>query len=503
MSRVENAIERFGATPIKQKLIVIIIVTTTAALLFSGLGIIVADSVLFHGYLRRDLSTFARIIAANVTAALAFDDQQAASETLSALREKTHIVVACLYRADGTILTAYQRSGEQRPCPPPDARDEVQSSRDSITISRPVVLRERRIGTLVLLYDVGEIRERVVLYGVTVVAVLVLSSVFAFLLSSRLRMMIATPILNLAHAATSVSETKDYSIRAKKLSNDEVGALVEAFNEMLSGIQSRDMELRKALGARQDALHQLAVLYADLKKSNENLARSNEDLERFAFVASHDLQEPLRMMTVYSQLLIKQYPAGAGAQVDTYVERISGGAKRMRELLADLLAYTEIAAAPDKQVQSVDLNTVLEKVQQNLKVQIDESGAIITSDVLPVVAAYEGHFIPLFQNLIANAIKYRSEEVPRINISVVHSNDDYRFSVTDNGIGIDSQYYGKIFLAFKRLHGNNIPGTGIGLAICQRIVERYGGRIWVESELGRGTTFFFTLPDRPAKGLVT
>jgi light-regulated signal transduction histidine kinase (bacteriophytochrome) len=274
---------------------------------------------------------------------------------------------------------------------------------------------------------------------------------------------------------------------------------VDAFNEMLSGIQSRDLELRKSLAARQEALDQLAVLYADLKKSNENLARSNEDLERFAFVASHDLQEPLRMMTVYSQLLVKQYRTANDTQLDTYVDRISGGSRRIRELLADLLAYTEIAATPDGQFEPVDLNLVLEKVQQNLKFAIEESNAVVTSDKLPVVAAHDAHLIPLFQNLVGNAIKYRSDRPPRIHISVEHTGGLFRFSVNDNGIGIAPEYYGKIFMAFKRLHGSNIPGTGIGLAICQRIVERYGGRIWVESELGHGTTFFFTLPDDSRK----
>lgn len=500
MSRFQQAIDRFGAISIKQKLIVIIIFTTAAALLLSGLGIVIADSILFHDFLRRDLSTFARIIAANTTAALAFDDQQAATETLSALREREHIVAACLYRANGSVLASFNRSEGGR-CPTPDELVEVRSSSDSITVSRPVMLRGARIGTLVLLYDVGEIWERVLLYGSTVLLVLLAASVIAFQLSSRFRTMIATPILDLARSTASVSQTRDYSIRAAKLSNDEVGILVDAFNEMLSGIQSRDLELRKALSARQEALQQLAVLYADLKKSNANLARSNEDLERFAFVASHDLQEPLRMMTVYSQLLIKQYASGSNVQMDTYIERITGGAKRMRELLADLLAYTEIAAAPDKQFQSVDLNVVLDKVQQNLKVAIEESGAVITVEPLPIVSAYEGHFIPLFQNLLGNAIKYRATDPPRIQISVRHSDQQFCFAVKDNGIGIDPQYHGKIFMAFKRLHGNNIPGTGIGLAICQRIVERYGGRIWVESELGRGTTFLFTLPERPAKGI--
>ena len=142
----------------------------------------------------------------------------------------------------------------------------------------------------------------------------------------------------------------------------------------------------------------------------------------------------------------------------------------------------------------MDLNRLLEHVEQNLKVAIDESGALITVEHLPILHAHEAHLFSLFQNLISNSIKYRSESPPKINISVKQEDGFYRFAIADNGIGIDPDYHSKIFVAFKRLHGKEIPGTGVGLAICQRVVERFGGRIWVESEEGKGSTFLFTLP---------
>jgi light-regulated signal transduction histidine kinase (bacteriophytochrome) len=238
----------------------------------------------------------------------------------------------------------------------------------------------------------------------------------------------------------------------------------------------------------------LAQLNADLQRTNENLARSNEDLERFAFVASHDLQEPLRMITVYSQLLVKMYSDGVDNRAASFVSNIVGGTQRMRELLGDLLAYTEVGAEIDEPVESVDLNGVLTKVLENLKVTIEDSSAAITSDTLPTMNVHGAHLVPLFQNLIENAIKYRSDEAPRVHIAVQPSDDEIRFSVSDNGMGIEPEYHEKIFIAFKRLHGKAIPGTGIGLAICQRVVERYGGKIWVESNPGPGSTFCFTLP---------
>lgn len=201
------------------------------------------------------------------------------------------------------------------------------------------------------------------------------------------------------------------------------------------------------------------------------------------------------MITAYSQLLIQSYPGQFDSKASTFVGNIVDGTTRMRDLLADLLAYTEIRSREEEPVEVVDLNVVIENVRQNLTTSIDESGAVVTADRLPVLRAYRAHLESLFQNLIGNAIKYRSGRPPRVHVSVQEVNGELRFSVSDNGIGIDSEYHQQIFEVFRRLHGRKIPGTGVGLAICQRVVERYGGRIWVESQSGQGATFLFTLPN--------
>ncbi len=748
-NKSKPAIARFRDIPIRRKLLLLIMITTAAALLLSGLGITISDSLLYRASLQRDMNVLAQIIADNTTAALAFDDPRSAAETLGALHARTHLLAACVYRQDGTVLAGYERADSSIKCPPPAAQNESRFDNDGLTISRPIVLRARRIGTLVLLYDLGEISERIRLYGMTVLAMLLASGLVAFVISSRLSAIIATPITQLARVTTSVSETKDYSIRAKRISGDELGVLVDGFNDMLAGIQSRDSDLRKALLDREEALKEaqnardflgttlasigdavisadiegcivfanrvarmllrvdqedlehrglvelfrvvhesdrakgeipigtildptidsgpmndivliardgtetpidykgapirsesgafqgtvlvfrdvterrrseetsrllaslvessddaiighdlagvitswnrgaerifgysademvgrtwsliapldrpdempavfarirngeriaqyhavrrtksgraidvsltvspvydalgriagsskiarditqqvraaerLAKLNADLQRSNENLARSNEDLERFAFIASHDLQEPLRMITIYSQLLVKECALELNDSTTKYVDTIVSGTRRMRDLLADLLAYTSIGAQNEQPPTDIDLNRVLNTAMQNLTFSINETGAVIESEVLPTAIGHEAHFVPLFQNLIGNAIKYRSEVPPRIRITAERTNGDVRFAVADNGMGIAPAYHVKIFAAFKRLHGNSIPGTGIGLAICQRVVERYGGRIWVQSELGHGATFLFTLPAR-------
>jgi len=281
---------------------------------------------------------------------------------------------------------------------------------------------------------------------------------------------------------TKSGQTIEVSITISPI-RDELGRIVGA------------SKISRDISAQVRAAEQLAEANAALQHSNETLERFNQDLERFAFVASHDLQEPLRMMTVYSQLLVRAFPGQPSAEAAKYAEYMLGGGRRMRELLADLLAFAQLGARGQQQpVASTDLNVVLDKVTQNLKAAIDENGVTIQAERLPVVNVYEGHFIALFQNLIGNAIKYRADAKPEIRVFVEQNNGDWRFAVADNGIGIESEYLEKIFAPFKRLHGGDIPGSGIGLAICQRVVERYGGRIWAESEPGRGSTFRFTLP---------
>jgi PAS domain S-box-containing protein len=750
-----SEIGRFRRLPLQRKLMVVIMATTAAALVLSGISILIFDSVLFRGYLERDLSTLADITADNSTAALSFEDPHAASETLGALRARTHVVTACIYRRNGSVLATYHRAGTSSACPDNEVIQTIHITGADMTLVRPIMLNNRRIGTLTMLYDLRELYDRLRLYGATVLFLLLSSSLLALMLSSRLSAIIATPISQLVQTTTAISETKDYSVRAAKFSADELGVLVDTFNDMLAGIQTRDNELREALLTREQALEdaqnardflrttltsigdavistdvdgcvvfanrvaqgllrlpeseltgrrlddvfslihefdrkpvesplskvlrepdhvtsltdtvliagdgtempidnsvapirgdggsihgmvlvfrdtsarrraietsrllasivessgdaiigydlngritswnsgaenmfgycavemtgsstsaialagqdempgvlqricrgeridqyqgvrrtkagkvmdvsvtvspiydalgrivgasqiardtteqvraasRLAELNADLQRSNERLARSNEDLERFAFIASHDLQEPLRMITLYSQLLVKQYPAELADQAEACISNIVGGTKRMRELLADLLAFTEIGGRPEDPPKPVDLNLVVQKVKENLKASIEETGAEVTADPLPVLVVNDSHFVSLFQNLIGNALKYRSGNAPRIHISLSETGAQLRFAVADNGSGIAPQYHDKIFVAFKRLHGKSIPGTGIGLAICQRVVQRYGGRIWVESQVGQGSTFIFTLPDiRYAEGAV-
>jgi len=232
-----------------------------------------------------------------------------------------------------------------------------------------------------------------------------------------------------------------------------------------------------------------------LREANAALVRSNADLQQFAYSASHDLQEPLRMVSTYSELLKRDFGSKLGKSGDEYIGYTVQGALRMEQLLKDLRSYTLVSTtAPDSTVE-IEADDSLDKALANLDVSIKENNASISRTELPRVRIAPVQLEQLFQNLIANSIRYRRAEAPQIYVSCERREKEFLFSVKDNGIGIDPQYKEQVFELFKRLHtAEHSPGTGLGLAICQRIVERAGGRIWVESEPGRGSTFFFTLP---------
>ncbi|UCC18499.1 MAG: GHKL domain-containing protein [Promethearchaeota archaeon] len=225
----------------------------------------------------------------------------------------------------------------------------------------------------------------------------------------------------------------------------------------------------------------------------EDLRRSNEDLQQFAYVASHDLQEPLRAIVSFSQLLEDNYKDKIDKDGKEFIHFITDGAKKMNTLIKDLLTYSRITthAQPSKMY---NLEIILNDAIFNLQESIKESGVEITYDEMPVLKVDKTQFIQLFQNLLSNSIKFRSQEPPRIHIGVKKINDEWLFSVKDNGIGIESKFFDKLFNIFYRLHTKEeYPGTGIGLPICKKIIQRYGGKIWVESEFGKGSTFFFTI----------
>ncbi|MBU6428498.1 MAG: hypothetical protein KGR26_05790 [Cyanobacteria bacterium REEB65] len=225
------------------------------------------------------------------------------------------------------------------------------------------------------------------------------------------------------------------------------------------------------------------------------LTRSNRELERFAYVASHDLQEPLRAVSGFVSLLARRFKGKIDPEADEFITYAVDGATRMRTLINDLLTYSRAGTRP-KALELTNCETIFEHALANLQPTIADTGASVVRGPLPTLMTDRVMLTQVFQNLIANALKFRSpDRKPEVRVEAVRRDDEWQFSIRDNGIGIEPQYFGRIFELFQRLHDpTRYPGTGLGLAICKKIVERYGGRIWVESQPGEGSTFFFTLP---------
>ena len=279
-------------------------------------------------------------------------------------------------------------------------------------------------------------------------------------------------------------------VTERKLAQEE---LVRAHTELEVKVKERTAELSSSnrLLRREVRERRKAEEAADLHAAE--LERSNAELEQFAHVASHDLKEPLRMVASYLELLQRRYKGRLDADADDFINFAVDGALRMRGLMDGLLALSQVGTH-GRPFEPTDCEAVVDKAVNDLAVAIAESGAVITRDPLPTILGDAGQLEQLFQNLVSNAIKFRSEEQPRVHITARRKRTEWLFSVRDNGIGIDPQYSQRIFVVFQRLHAREErSGTGIGLAISKKIVERHGGRIWIESRPGEGATFHFTI----------
>ncbi len=271
--------------------------------------------------------------------------------------------------------------------------------------------------------------------------------------------------------------------------------LRRAHDELDARVHQRTRELKEANASLQSEIAERRRAEEELKRVVEDLGQSNKELQQFAYVASHDLQEPLRTVASYVDLLAVRYSGKLDEKADQYIAYAAEGASRMSTLINDLLAYSRVGTQ-GKEFSPVDLSSVLEQALANVRNMISKNSAAITCERLPVVTWDETQLMQLFQNLIANAIKFKkSGTAPVIRISSRAGRSEWIIGVHDNGIGIDRAFSERIFTIFQRLHTREeYPGTGVGLAICRRIVERHGGRIWVESKQGEGSSFYFTLP---------
>ena len=502
---------------VRRKLMLLVLLPCGLALLLAAAAFVSYDLIMYRRAMIREITVLADVLGNNSTAALSFNARDTAEEMLSALKAQPHIVTACLYDKNGRIFATYARLRADAHIP---AQVETRAARfgaDRLTLFRPIGLGGRLVGTIYLESDLKELTSRFHLYTIVVTFTIVLVLLVVVGLALKLQGFVSQPILRLAAAARTVSEHQDYSLRVAKTTEDELGELTTAFNEMLTQIQRSDRALKKA----HDELEERVTLRtAELSQANaslqveigerqcaeagmriktEELARSNAELEQFAYIASHDLQEPLRMVSSYLQLVEQRYTGKLDAEATEFINYAVDGAARMRTLIRDLLEYSRVGRR-QQSLAPVNCSAVFDGVLLSLKQAIADTRAKVTAGPLPTVKADTTDLTQLFQNLISNALKFHGPQPPEVQVDAVRHDGHWRFAVRDNGIGIAAEYFDKVFVIFQRLHSRtDYPGTGLGLAICKKIVDRYGGRIWIESTVGQGTTFYFTLPAHKEK----
>jgi signal transduction histidine kinase len=324
----------------------------------------------------------------------------------------------------------------------------------------------------------------------SIVAVLVLAAVaVGILLWVALKRWVVEPVDALAQDARAVA--------SGELERPVVATGPGEIATLAADVESMRVTLVAQVQVVERSRAEIALAHEQLTEQAEELRRSNRDLEQFAYVASHDLQEPLRKIASFTQLLQKRYGGQLDERADQYIEFAVDGAKRMQRLIQDLLGFSRVGRVGGE-VVDVDLAEALAEATGNLDEAIAESGALVTHDELPVVRGEAPLLVQLFQNLVGNAVKFRHpDRPPRVHVSAERVGDAWQLECRDNGIGIDDQYADRVFVIFQRLHPKDVyDGTGIGLALCKKIVEFHGGRIWIESHDGDGTSIRWTLPDR-------
>ena len=497
----------FRDLSIRRKLLWMALAASFTALVLAIPGFLVLDVVTFRGALVRQLSVQADIAGANAVSAIVFADPAAAGETLRALQAEPQVLGAQLYGSDGMRFATFLRP-DTAPSFPDHVKPGVARhafSGGQLLLFRPVRLHDRTVGTVALQASLHELNARLVRGSYIAVAAFVVCLLAAIAISATFERMTSRPILELAATARRVTEERDYSIRATARSGDEIGTLVGSLNQMLGEIERRDDELRSIHGelenrvaARTQELREEVAertrAEAELAIRAEELARSNRELEQFAYVASHDLQEPLRTVTSYVQLLGRRYAEKLDGEAREFMAFAVEGTQRMQELIKDLLAFSRVGTH-GKGLAETDSGQVFEQVLRVLAEMVRDRRARVTHDPLPIVLADESQLAQLFQNLLSNALKFcAADVVPNVHVSAEREGRVWRFAMRDNGIGIEPRFFDRIFTIFQRLHTRDqYSGTGIGLAVCKKIVERHGGTIWVESESGKGSTFFLTL----------
>ncbi|HEU5260215.1 MAG TPA: ATP-binding protein [Gemmatimonadales bacterium] len=492
--------------PIKQKLTAILLLISGLVLLLTSAAFVTYEVVAFRQTTLKNLSTLGRVIAANSTASLAFANETDATEVLSALRGEPHVVAAGLYDKDGRLFARYPAvlPGDALPAAP--ERDGYRFDHGYVIGLQPVAeVGNPRLGTLYLKADMKAVSRTLRLSAAIAAGVMAISLLAAYFLAAVLQGRISQPILALAETARAVSTRQDYSVRAPKLGEDELGVLTDAFNQMLGRIEDQDRALRKSkeelrryateLEQRvSDRTHELQERNEALRRNAAELLAANQELDAFAYSVSHDLRAPLRSIDGFSQVLLEDSAAQLDDGGRAALHRVRAATQRMGTLIDDLLKLARVTRA-EMRTEVVDLSGMARDIADEL--QRTTSTRQVEFAIAPGLKARGDPRLlrVALENLLRNGWKYTAKQPrPRVEFGSIDVNGERPFMVRDNGAGFDMKYADKLFGVFQRLHSAaEFEGTGVGLATVRRIITRHGGRIWAEGAVDQGATFYFTL----------
>lgn len=490
---------------IRWKLLVLIALSSFLSLALTGAAMIAYDAAQFKRASINAVTAQAELLASISAAALVFNDPKAATEYLATLRARVSTLCAATYAADGSVFAVYERN-RSVPCEMPAMQpDGWRIEGDDLLVFTKVEQGGQQVGTVYMRHNLDR-SERVLSSTGIVLAVLLSALLVALLVSSRLQRVISQPLMEIADVARGVTERRDYSLRAVKRGEDEVGVLTDAFNQMLAQIERSAAELQRTnqqlkleIADHQQARQQVLALNATLEhrvaQRTQQLELANKELESFSYSVSHDLRAPLRAIEGFSAALSKMYEGQLDERGQDYLQRVRAATRRMGVLIDDLLELARTSRAELRR-REVDLSVMAQGVAAEIAAVQPERA--VQWDIAPDLKTHADPQLmrAVLDNLLGNAVKFSGKRPDaRVVFNAEQEGGRTVYVVRDNGVGFDMAYAGKLFGAFQRLHAaDEFEGTGVGLANVQRIIHRHGGRVWAESEPGEGASFYFTLP---------
>jgi signal transduction histidine kinase len=475
---------------IRQKLIVMGLIASSAALILACGALLTYEFFAYRDNMVRVLSIRSDIIGTNSVSAILFKDEQSAAETLASLKDDPHIISAGIYIQDNYPFARYGTDDDQRDVALIGRfanQDTHRFESDSLILVRRIVFKGEPIGTVLIRSDLQEMYARMWQYIGIILIIFLVSSLVALVVSAIVQRKITQPLLQLVDTARTVTAKKDYSIRARTESNDEMGILVVAFNEMLTQIERQSGALQRS----SDECEQRVI------ERTRELQYANEELETFSYSVSHDLQSPLRGIDGFCQALVEDNSEMLDERGKDHLKRIQAAIVRMGQLVDDLLDFSKVNRMQLRKTD-IDLSVLAQGLLKELQFR-DPTREVEFHVQTGLVVKADEHLIAIvLTNLLENAWKFTSKHKHAlIEVGVLKLPTETAYFVRDNGAGFDMAYVNKLFAPFQRLHTQKeYSGTGIGLATVQRIVSRHGGRVWAEGEMEKGASLYFSLPTK-------